>query len=98
MNKDQILSIVIDKVNALVETLPGDSKFKVNEATVLFGPNSNIDSLSLVSIIVELETAFSVDHNHDISLSDDRAMMREVSPFATINNLVDYIDELINGK
>jgi acyl carrier protein len=96
LNKDEILEIVITKVKSLVETLPEEQKYKVDENTILFGNGSNIDSLSLVSIIVDLETTFSVEYNFDISLTDDRAMLREKSPFESISAMVEYIDELVN--
>lgn len=96
MNRDQILNIVINQVNELKDTLPESQQFETNEDTVLFGENSNIDSLSLVSVIVDLETQFSTDYNYEISLTDDRAMTREVSPFSSIKSLVDYIYEVIN--
>jgi acyl carrier protein len=96
MNKQQIFDIVINKVTDLNETLPETQQFAVNGETQLFGTNSKIDSLSLVSVIVELEGEFSSEHNIDISLTDDRAMMRAQSPFENINSLTDYIDEVIN--
>jgi acyl carrier protein len=96
INRTEILEIVISTVMTLVETLPEEQKFSVNENTILFGNGSNIDSLSLVSIIVDLETTLSEDLNIDVSLSDDKAMMRTKSPFESIKSLVDYINELIN--
>lgn len=95
MDKEQIFEIVISCVRSLVDTLPEKSKFAVDQNTVLFGKDSNIDSLSLVSVIVDLETIFSTDYNFDISLTDDRAMTRAISPYDNISNLVDYIDELV---
>jgi acyl carrier protein len=96
MQKKEIQEIVISKVRALVETLPEEQQMDVNESTVLFGKGSAIDSLSLVSIIVDIESAFSLDHGSEISLTDDRAMTRKKSPFDSIASLIDYIDELIN--
>ena len=96
MEKEKITQIVIFSVKTLVNTLPEDQKFTVDIKTVLFGKNANIDSLSLVSIIVDIETTFSSDYGYDISLSDDRAMMSKVSPFESVSTLVDYIDGLIN--
>ena len=95
MDKKTISDIVMNQVKELNETLPQEQQFSVNENTVLFGNGSAIDSLSLVSIIVDLESVFS-DHGHDISLTDDKAMTREVSPFSSISSLVDYIFELTN--
>jgi len=98
MKKEKILEIVISVVKSLVETLPENQKFEVDQNTILFGKGSNIDSLSLVSIIVDLETTFSVDYDFDISLTDDRAMLREKSPFESILVMVEYIFELVNEK
>lgn len=98
MEKSEILEIVISTVKSLVETLPEDQKIEVNQNTILFGANSSIDSLSLVSVIVDLESTFSLDYDLDILLTDDRAMMREKSPFTSIISLVEYIEELVNTK
>jgi len=98
MTKEEITKIVINQVEQLNETLPDNQKFTVNEDTILFGNGSSIDSLSLVSVIVDLEMLFSDEHGFDISLTDDRAMTREISPFDNVNSLVDYISEIINEK
>jgi acyl carrier protein len=98
MTKQEITDIVINQVEQLNDTFPEAQKITVNENTVLFGNGSSIDSLSLVSIIVDLEMLFSTEHGHDISLTDDRAMAREKSPFTNITTLVDYIFELINEQ
>ncbi len=98
MTKEEITKIVINQVEQLNDTLPDNQKFTVNSDTILFGNGSSIDSLSLVSVIVDLEMLFSDEHGFDISLTDDRAMTREISPFDSVNSLVDYIFEIINEK
>lgn len=96
MNKGEIFDIVIKQVAELNETLPQEQQFTVDKDTILFGNNSKIDSLSLVSVIVDLEGVFASEHNLEISLTDDRAMTREVSPFDSVTTLVAYIDEVVN--
>ena len=98
MGRSAILEIVLKQINSLVNTLPEDQKFEVKENIVLFGRNSNIDSLSLVSLIVDLEAYFMDEYNLEISLTDDRAMTREISPFNTVASLTDYLHEIINEK
>jgi acyl carrier protein len=98
MTKQEITTIVINQVEQLNDTFPDAQKITVTENTVLFGNGSSIDSLSLVSVIVDLEMLFSDEHGFDISLTDDRAMTREISPFDSITSLVDYIFEVINEK
>ncbi len=96
MEKQEIYEIVQNQLSALNETLPDDQKFSVTQNTILFGKGSSIDSMSLVSVIVDLESYFFDEKGIEISLTDDRAMTREISPFDNVTNLVDYLDELIN--
>ena len=96
MEKKEILKIVIDQVELLRDTFPQDEQFVIDENMVLFGADSNIDSLSLVSLIVDLESLFYDEYNIEISLTDDNAMTRKISPFNTISTLTDYIFEVVN--
>lgn len=95
MKREEILNIVVSTVKDLVDTFPEADRFDVNEQTILFGQHANIDSLSLVSVIVDLETLLYDEHNLELSLTDDRAMTRPVSPYSSIAALADYITELI---
>jgi acyl carrier protein len=88
--EDMILTALAD-VN---DELGDDEKIAVSPTTALFGVDAEIDSLSLVSLIVDVETALNVDHDLPVSLTDDRAMSREVSPFSDVQALKDYILEL----
>ncbi len=98
MTKQEINTIVINQIELLNDTFPETQKITVSEKTVLFGNDSSIDSLSLVSVIVDLEMLFSDEHGFDIALTDDRAMTREISPFDSVTSLVEYIFEIINEK
>jgi acyl carrier protein len=94
----EIKTIVIDQLKQLNESFLDSQKIIVDDNTVLFGNGSSIDSLSLVSVIVDLEMIFSDEYGLDISLTDDRAMTREISPFDSVTSLVDYLFEIINEK
>ena len=98
MKREQVLTIIIENVKNLVDTYPENQRFNVDENTILFGLKSEIDSLSLVSVIVDLETEFYDSFNIEISLTDDRAMTREISPYDNISVLTDYIVELVAEK
>ena len=98
MKREQVLKIIIENVKNLVDTYPENQRFNVDENTILFGLKSEIDSLSLVSVIVDLETEFYDSFNIEMSLTDDRAMTREVSPYDNISVLADYIVELVTEK
>jgi acyl carrier protein len=98
MEKEKIQELVLTQVREIVLTFDEDKRFEVNENTILFGKGSSIDSLSLVSVIVDIEALFSDEYGFNISLTDDRAMIREISPFESISSLVNYIFEIISEK
>jgi acyl carrier protein len=97
MEKEKILDIVMKQVEELRDSFPENEKFDVTTRTILFGKDSRLDSLSLVTLIVELETLFTNEYGIEISLTDDNAMTRKISPFDSISTLSSYIDEMING-
>jgi len=90
---NEIIEIIFKSIDEI--NLQNDTNLSKDENTKLFGSESELDSLILVNLIVDLETTLSNDYELDISLTDDRAMMREVSPFDSIKSLAEYIDELI---
>jgi hypothetical protein len=61
---------------------------------VLSGSGAELDSVALVSFIVEVETSLNLDHDLALSLTDDRAMSRDPSPFDSVQTLKQYIVEL----
>ncbi len=93
VDKNKIQEIVSDIVQNNTENL---GLGLIDENTLLLTEGSLIDSLTLVSIIVDIETVLSENFNKDISLSDDNAMQRKISPYKNIKTLVDYIIELMN--
>ena len=68
----------------------------INQETLLLSEGSAIDSMTIVSIIVDLESELSDTFKKEISLSDDNAMSRKISPYTNVKNLVEYILELLN--
>lgn len=68
-----------------------DKRFAINPDTRLFGKDAVLDSLSLVSVIVDVETALSETAGIEISLTDDRAMSQTQSPFSSVSTLTAYI-------
>lgn len=68
------------------------------EQTRLFGGSGQLDSLGLVSLIVNIEEAIDDEFGISLILADEKAMSRRNSPFLRISNLIDYIHELINDE
>jgi len=83
---------VIDATNA---ELPGNRRLQKSAETILFGQGAALDSLGLVSFVLAMEQKIARDFGIALSLTDERAMSQQRSPFRTIGTLADYIGQLL---
>lgn len=88
---DTVIFTALEAVNAEREP---DDQVLISSSTPLFGVDAAIDSLEFVSVITDVETSLNLEHGMGISLADDRAMSRPVSPYSTVATLRDYVLEL----
>ena len=95
IQETEVLEVILKALKNLNDELDDGDKFEVNENTCLFGEDAELDSLSLVSVIVDIESDISYFLGHPISLTDDRAMSQEISPFFNVKSLLTYIMSLI---
>jgi len=91
LDAEKIKKIIIEALENINDERSSDEKINFNLDICLFGPDGVLDSLALVSMIVDVEGAFSDFAGRDISLTDDRAINQEESPFENIQKLTDYI-------
>ncbi len=92
MDVEQIRSTVEQAVNDFVETL--EDNIVVDESTILFGKEGLLDSMGLVTIIVDIESQLQ-ELGYEVSLSSEKAMSMKNSPFQTVSSMTKFIvDEL----
>ncbi|MGQ0504507.1 MAG: hypothetical protein ACT4TC_04250 [Myxococcaceae bacterium] len=63
----------------------------INSDTVLVGKSAVLDSLGVVSMIVEIEQRVEAEHGVSVTLADDKAMSQKNSPFRTVGVLTDHL-------
>ena len=95
MTEKEVEQLIIEALNELNDEFPDDEKIIINSDAILFGKDSQIDSLSLVSLIVSIESKLCSILDRDLSLTDDRAMTRSESPFLNVQTLKSYILEIV---
>lgn len=94
MEKSEIQKIIFDAIEMANNLREEDEKIPVSEQTGLYGHNGILDSMGLVSFLIDVEESLQ-DCDIQISLSDERAMSQTKSPFSNVQTLTDYIDTLI---
>jgi acyl carrier protein len=91
----QIKEIIFKSIKELNENLDEDQQLQLSTDTVLLGKDSNIDSITLVNLIVTIEESLEDNLNVSVTLADEKALSQKNSPFLTIQTLLDYIALLI---
>lgn len=98
MNRDSILALVLETVRAYRLALAAKEGMAIEADTSLFGSDGVLDSIGLVSVVIELEQKLSDASGQDVSLMNDRAMSRSHNPFRTPGALADYAHDQLSSS
>ena len=88
--RDKIFTIIKEALTELNEELDYDSLKNVSEDTGIFGGEDGIDSLSLVTLVTDVEGAIFDDLDKTISLADEKAMSMRNSPYRSVGALLEF--------
>lgn len=91
MSKDQYLLIVQDSISHINQQLPDEQQISKEPNTVLVGSNSELDSLSVINLIIEVEERIYTDYGKRIQILDKGIMSEEPGTISTISDLIDWI-------
>jgi len=90
LNSTEIEELILQAVENLNRARKPAARLAVSPTALLFGPGSPLDSLGLVSLLIDIEEALA-DRGHPITLSDALAMSQTRSPFRDVPALSAYI-------
>ncbi|MBI1182858.1 acyl carrier protein [bacterium] len=94
IEKTDIRKLITDVVSETTEQMGIDFEISDGESP-LYGKTTPINSIVLVNIIVAVEDELNTRYNKSIIIASEKAFSRKLSPFRTIESLVDYTTELM---
>ena len=97
LDSSAIEEIVLGALRSVNLSRPSDAQLEVSSTATVYGDGSPLDSLGLVTLLIDIEEALS-DRGVAVTLSDARAMSQTNSPFRAVRPLVDYIVQLVAGS
>lgn len=99
MTRESIITLILTTLRDFGREQGREDWLTADEDTRLWGAKSGIDSMTLVTLIAELEQRFRDEVGTDLVLADERAMSAQRSPFRRVGTLADWISELmVAGK
>ena len=94
VTKNDIIEIIFKSIEDINKE--NDIEILKDLETKLFGPDSELDSILLVNLIVSVEENIEELSGEYIPIADERAFSLDESPFKSIETLVDHIEILLN--
>ncbi len=91
MDRNAVLNEIytaLENVNKLREP---HEQIACNPDTVLYGATGSLDSLGLVSLLMDIESSVSACSGKSLMLIDEHAMSQRRNPFRSVSSLADYI-------
>ncbi len=95
MNNETISQLIQESIADYLESRDGSRPRDLSPTTRLLGKDCVLDSIGLVSVLVDVEQRVSDATDRGICLMDDRAMSQSRSPFRSVQSLSEFIAALL---
>lgn len=96
IERENIINLLLTTLEAHFDEINESVDLTEKENVKLFGGDGLLDSIGLVSYVVEVEEKLGDEYDISVILADEKAMSRRTSPFARVSYLADYILEVVN--
>ena len=90
-NKNSIIEIIFTSIKEVNENQPSNSKLKLKKDELLVSDKSKIDSLGLITLLVNIEDKINKTYNVRLNLLEENFISDEKTPFQTIDNLAEWL-------
>lgn len=97
MNRADVTKLILDQIDEYNEGMEAEDKISKKLDAQIYGSDSSLDSMGLVSFIVGVEEKIENIYNTPIALADEKAMSQKNSPYSSINALTDFILKILHN-
>lgn len=98
ITQEQIQDVTRKCLADLLAQNPEVKVESIDESTRLIGSQSVLDSLGLVTLIVDIEQAVEDQFGVSITIANERAMSQTKSPFRSVQTLSEYVELLVKEQ
>jgi acyl carrier protein len=91
VDRNVITREIYQAIGRINELRDPDHRITCTEETVLYGSGGALDSLGLVSLILDVEQAVNERSGASLVLADAQAMAQRHNPFRDVRSLADYV-------
>ena len=90
-----------DRLHDIIESIVKDFgysyKIQNEDSSIpIYSESSDLDSLGLVNVLVDIEEKVRLEFDKDISIMDNRAMSQVNNPFKDVDSVVEFVAKQID--
>jgi hypothetical protein len=89
--RDDVVLAIYEAIRRTNEARAPQAALSCSEETVFFGKGGALDSLGLVSLILDVEELVNAQWGTALVLADERAVAERRSPFRDVASLADHV-------
>jgi acyl carrier protein len=100
LDREAVTQMVVASLKEVLAMAPGEAAAPADLGpdTRLIGSGAVLDSMGLVTLILEVEQRLEADHGLTVVLADERAMSQKNSPFRSVQSLTDYVLQQVEAR
>lgn len=95
--RDAIVKIVVEAIKTQDSYLDEAIDFSNGDATELYSDGGQIDSLSLITIIADIEQRISAVFGIQVRLATEEDLSIENSSFSTLGSMLEFVTERVQA-
>jgi acyl carrier protein len=95
-NIERILQCIYPAIDEVNELLSDQEILEKSLDTILFGELSSLNSLDFLNLLMAVEENLEEEFSVPVTITDEKAVSVENSPFKTVQSLANYIESIIN--
>lgn len=97
VDREVVVGEIYQALSRINELRDPEQRIACAETTVLYGSEGALDSLGLVSLIMDVEQAINERTGGSLVLADAQAMSERRNPFRDVRSLADYVMSRLGG-
>jgi acyl carrier protein len=95
VTNNEVLAVIYECIDEVNRMLPVKLKLTKTAETALAGDGSNLDSLSLINLLVSIEEALKSKFNLECFLLDESLLSDSNGPYQSLGHLSEWITSSI---
>ncbi len=92
--KDQIIKLIYKSIEEYNLSVTKERRLELELNTVLYGNNSQLDSLGLANLLLSVENQFNMDYKKELCMVDSAIQIEPINPFLNVDSLATFLKEL----